>query len=173
MTKVKTPIFGKSALHFAALSMGMLVLVHGTVLREAIDATYSPFLARTASHLLGLLGIEGKVSHATIILANGSMELAWLCNGVDVTLILACAIAATARVTPLRKVLWIAAGVLVAAMINLLRIVILGWVLKNFPSGFEAIHDILTIPSLLSLALFYSLFLFSSGGAVPPINRWA
>ena len=106
---------------------------------ESFFKAYRGFYAAVSAEVLGLLGTQATARDQLIISSEMSLKIVRSCEAMEATALLICAVVA-APVSIRRKLAGIVAGVLVLAVVNVVRIVSLFFIGVHFPSAFEMMH---------------------------------
>lgn len=123
-----------------------------------IQTPYTAFLNPVASFLMNTFGIHATSSGVHIVLPTATFAVLFGCNGLEALLIYIAAVLAF-RGSWKIKGPWILAGTLILIAINLIRLVLLAYVVEYHREYFDFMHDHITQDVMIFLAMVV-FFLF-------------
>ena len=122
--------------------------------QNIIDITglYSESIVVFTSKMLGIMGMASTYHGSIIEFPSISFDVRFGCNGLETVMIFAIGVAAFPGPWE-KKVLGIAAGLIVLQSANLIRIVFLAWSGVYYKSIFEIMHLYVASGMMIALAL--------------------
>jgi exosortase/archaeosortase family protein len=158
------PVVG-FCLRFAAL-VALSFYLYETLPGRKLVLFISEVTASTASYGFGLIGLPSHATHDLVSFNAGGTEIRILdeCTGAFAIAIYVCFITAFPS-SVRRKLLGAFLGTVILVILNLLRILAAGWILRFHPALFKFFHDYLW--QLGFMAVTTGLGLFWAGWALP------
>lgn len=118
----------------------------------AVDTVYSNLIVILTHHILSLFQIQSSYDGTTLSLPGISLNVLFGCNGLEAVMIYAIAIIAFPA--PWKKrLLGIAAGLLIIQVINIFRIVGLAYAAVNHRELFKILHIYVAQGIMIAIAL--------------------
>lgn len=117
-----------------------------------INGLYTEAIVFITAKFLALLNIPASASGSLIKLPEISLDVKFGCNGLEAVMIYSCAVLAYPASIKL-KALGVLGGFLVIQILNLIRIVALGYAAVNFRSLFDLIHIYVAQGIMIVIAL--------------------
>ncbi len=129
-----------------------------------IEEFYNSFITALSAKAIELVGIPVSYSENILHLPHADMVIKFGCNGLEAVLIYLAGVLAYEAGAKV-KLLGAVAGIVVLEIINILRIVLLAYVLEYHPDIFDVLHDYITQSIMIILAfILFLIYLQKAGG---------
>ena len=145
-------------LHYLVLMAVFMYLIESEFIQNIIDINglYSEAIVLFTAKILGIFGVSSTYHGSIIQLPSISFDVRFGCNGLESVMIYAMGVIAFPGAWK-KKVLGIAAGLIVLQTANLIRIVFLAWSGVYYKAIFEIMHLYVASGMMVALALLIFL----------------
>jgi len=117
-----------------------------------LDSIYTNSVVYISHFFIALFGIEVSSANDLIYLPHDILKIEFGCNGMEAILLFTMAVLAFSASLK-QKVIGLIVGSTLLQAINILRIVLLAYVLENHPKYFELMHTYVTQSMMVVLSL--------------------
>lgn len=169
----------ESITYLLRFGLGLAVLFGVTRWETFVDAVRKPYcelLAGTMGHVFGWIGIETRVTGATLVPIQGvgGITVVPECDGIVLLALFGAGVVAVPFPRVLRPWLMAAAGVIFLVVLNWFRLAALAYTSFYYPAIFDSMHHYfmqgLLMLAVLALYVAWLRQLEPETGAAPPLE---